>query len=149
MIDPAKPCKVCSVEKPLGDYWKDKTHADGHWSTCKVCACAAARDRLKGSDAKASSTMATLRYRLKSYGMTVEQYSDLFNPIAYCAICDVELHPVWAEVPLMDKAVVDHNHKTGAFRALLCRHCNTGLGSFKDSVSLLELAADYLRRNNG
>ena len=38
----------------------------------------------------------------------------------------------------------DHNHKTGAFRAMLCSHCNLGLGHFKDNILNLRKAALYL-----
>lgn len=39
---------------------------------------------------------------------------------------------------------VDHCHKSGAVRGLLCRSCNVGLGHFKDDPKLLLLAAKYL-----
>lgn len=42
-------------------------------------------------------------------------------------------------------ATVDHNHKTGRIRGPLCQNCNLGLGHFKDSPQLLELAALYLK----
>lgn len=43
------------------------------------------------------------------------------------------------------RLVVDHDHKTGAVRGLLCNYCNTGLGSFMDNISFLESAIQYLK----
>lgn len=39
---------------------------------------------------------------------------------------------------------VDHDHKTGKIRALLCSRCNLALGHVKDDPSLLERLIDYL-----
>ena len=51
-----------------------------------------------------------------------------------CVICGDEAKPL----------MVDHDHKTGNFRGLLCRECNFGLGKFKDDPVLLEHARIYL-----
>lgn len=55
---------------------------------------------------------------------------------ALCAIC----HKAPA-------AHVDHDHKTGAVRALLCFNCNGGLGQFRDDPVVLRAAADYVEEH--
>lgn len=40
--------------------------------------------------------------------------------------------------------VLDHDHKTGAVRGVLCIPCNSGLGSFADNTARLRRAREYL-----
>jgi ribosomal protein L19E len=40
---------------------------------------------------------------------------------------------------------VDHNHKTGQIRGLLCARCNTGLARFMDNIQVLRKAVKYMK----
>ncbi len=52
-------------------------------------------------------------------------------------------HP---ELPHFSKGLcVDHDHKTGEIRGLLCDSCNNGLGRFKDNPEILASALSYLQ----
>ena len=42
---------------------------------------------------------------------------------------------------------IDHDHMTGSVRGILCNECNCGIGFLRDSVALLEKAANYMRRS--
>jgi hypothetical protein len=44
-----------------------------------------------------------------------------------------------------DRLVIDHDHRTGKLRGLLCYRHNSGIGLFRDNPELLEKAASYLR----
>ena len=63
-----------------------------------------------------------------------ERLADIKATIKECVICGNK-----------EPLVVDHDHKTGRVRGMLCNHCNRGLGHFRDDPELLEFAAQYLR----
>ena len=43
---------------------------------------------------------------------------------------------------------VDHCHKKGIIRGLLCNSCNLGLGKFYDNCELLNNAIYYLKKHD-
>ncbi len=45
------------------------------------------------------------------------------------------------------KMCLDHDHKTGIYRGILCNFCNTMLGYFHDDPDLLSRAIQYLQQN--
>lgn len=81
-------------------------------------------------------------YNLRNhYGMTIADYNAMLEKQAYtCGICDVEEWQV-------KRFHVDHDHNTGAVRALLCGNCNRALGALQDSPALADAAASYLRQH--
>jgi hypothetical protein len=44
----------------------------------------------------------------------------------------------------LPKPNIDHSHKTGTARGLLCFRCNFGLGWFDDNIESMIRAAEYL-----
>jgi hypothetical protein len=72
------------------------------------------------------------------YGVSPEQKQQMLHAQGgLCAICRQSF----------DLQNIDHCHATGKVRGLLCRHCNLGLGHFKDDVARMQAAIDYLRRS--
>ncbi|MFG2824663.1 endonuclease VII domain-containing protein [Kitasatospora sp. NPDC048365] len=79
------------------------------------------------------------------YGLTIEDFERMLAEQSLkCAICAVEFDPEEHD----RKPVVDHNHKTGAVRELLCHKCNLALGHFEDDVTRLRSAIDYLIKHS-
>ena len=79
----------------------------------------------------------------KLYGIEPEQYKQMhIDQDGKCAICNT--------APDTKRGLhVDHNHGTSKVRGLLCHGCNVALGSFKEDVTLLNKAIDYLRSSHG
>lgn len=73
------------------------------------------------------------------YGISPEEYEKLLSKQeGVCAICKV------TSEEYKKNFHVDHCHKTGKIRGLLCQKCNLGLGQFKDSPEFLLSAVEYL-----
>lgn len=82
-------------------------------------------------EGRARSLKSFIQSLKSKYNLTLDQYDEMtLNQGGMCAICDRE-----------GGLGVDHDHKTGKVRQLLCRSCNTMLGGFKDSAGLATLAA--------
>jgi len=72
-------------------------------------------------------------------GTTLEWFrNQLIGQAGRCAICGFVF-------PSSKATHVDHDHKTGRVRALLCSHCNVLLGAARDRPKILFKAAAYLR----
>ena len=81
------------------------------------------------------------------YGMTLADYDSLLERQGgVCAICG---GPPNGRGRRYSNFAVDHDHKTGAVRGLLCSNCNTGIGNLRDDIALLKLAIKYLEASNG
>jgi hypothetical protein len=66
--------------------------------------------------------------RALKYGCTPEQYDALFEKQeGKCACCDRDNSP--------HALCVDHNHRTGAIRGLLCHRCNGALGALEHELA--------------
>lgn len=87
------------------------------------------------------------RYLLSRFEISMQDYNNmLFAQGGVCAICK---HPETHKRNGKVKALaVDHCHKTGVIRGLLCCDCNTGIGKLKDDVNVLSNAIEYLRRHS-
>ena len=81
---------------------------------------------------------------LSKYGITEEAYNALLETQNFgCKLCNQE----FADKSGKRKLCVDHDHKTGRIRGLLCISCNRMLGYAADNPVTLLKAIQYLKGN--
>lgn len=144
-----KKCSACGKLLALTEFYKSKQTKDGLYAQCKTChkqRVNAWADANRGSlktylknwqkknPGKLAAYQRKARYKNK-YGITVEEAEALLKSQGgKCKIC--------RRKPKMQH--IDHCHKTGTVRGVLCGPCNTGLGHFGDDPDRLKAAAAYL-----
>ena len=129
-------CRKCHETKKLDDFSKGKEYKFGRRYICKKCFNNYNLNRLQDPKLRYIRRLSVMRHDVKkAYGITLEEYLALKIKYKKCAICGREgrLH-------------LDHDHKDGNIRGILCRACNHGLGNFCDNPSLLRKAAKYIER---
>lgn len=113
-------CRGCQRVLPFED-WAARSTNDGLAFQCKTCM--SAKERAK--------------HLARSYGMSLAELDDMLAAQhGVCAICQT--------APAIH---VDHDHRTGQIRGLLCFRCNAALGQLADDPLVLRRAARYLERS--
>lgn len=129
-----KTCTKCGIEKPLEEgFYKDTSRKSGYGSICKECRKSYELDRAKRPDYNREKNLK------KQYGITIAEYDALLaEQGGRCKICKTDTPSG------RGRFHVDHNHKTGKIRGILCHHCNSGIGKLQDSPEILRAAIRYL-----
>lgn len=139
-LEATKSCTHCGEEKSLSYFSKERSTSNIYRSYCKPCAVKRVQKK------RENDTTWWRKYQLKrDFGMTLHQYEQMLEEQAYrCAICnnlfDVEVQA--------RKPNLDHDHKTGRVRGVLCFGCNTTLGKVGDSIDTLRNAIAYLEKHS-
>lgn len=115
------PCSVCGISKLAHEFYvKDRTTGRKD-STCKSCR--------------------IIKNRERSLGVTDADYWRMYREQGgRCGICNKRLYSKRYKA-----FAVDHDHKTGKVRGLLCTNCNTGLGLFRDDPDALMRASAWTK----
>lgn len=131
-----KTCIKCGVAKPLGEFYlhRPKGRPERRTSQCKKCTGIAQADYRKRTRAKRAQ-YAREWQRRKLYGVTPEKFESM------SASADDKCLGCEKEVSLQ----VDHDHRTGRIRGLLCGSCNRGLGLLQDDPETLRRLLTYLK----
>ena len=80
-------------------------------------------------------------YRIRNrYKVSVEEAERLLKQKQLgCEACGVK--------PTEARMHIDHDHKTGKVRGILCHHCNVVLGMVGDDINHIEAVICYMERN--
>lgn len=139
-----KRCPKCETERPLTEFYVQKSgrRAGKPTSWCKVCAAVKSKayyavnaDKAKAAHKRwvEKNRDRVKKHKIKSaFGLEPHEYDAMPK---VCVICGTT-----------ENLCVDHSHRTGRVRGLLCAPCNKGLGHFRDDPTLLLRAADYVFR---
>lgn len=136
-----KTCSKCKKVKSEEDFFKNRRGKSGFRSECKPCHYKSVRDWEHRNPLKVA--ISSRKGRLKwLFGLSVESYEKmLLEQEGGCKIC--------GETNQSGKRLsVDHDHKTGEIRGLLCQRCNVAIGLLVDSPERLRAAASYLDNPN-
>lgn len=160
-----KTCPKCKVEKQVCDFYKNRSQSSGYSYYCKDCAKEVQR-RIYAENPEKYRTK-TIEYKKKhgplvnarrkanrreiyiaecvrKYGGTAETIRGLLS-VSVCPICLEKISFSFSNIHRRPN--IDHCHKTGKIRGVLCGYCNNILGRAHDNIEVLQRAIDYLTKN--
>lgn len=167
-----KRCSTCQIVKTADSFYRNSTASDGRQWACKPCqkiytashspdpsrrvtltermctgcqmvkpaSCFGSHQKTRSGLTSKCSTCQAHKHRKQAFGISEAQYKEMIEAQnGRCAIC--------LRDPLIVHRfgfVVDHCHVSGNVRALLCFHCNAGIGWLGDDPERIESARQYI-----
>lgn len=114
-----KRCNICLERKDIDQFYDCRMYKSPY---CKPC------HKRKATEA---------RWNLKKFGLTKKTYEQMLHEQnGVCKICQGKNNG--------RNFCVDHCHRTGIVRGLLCFKCNSVLGFMDDDVFKLQMAINYI-----
>jgi hypothetical protein len=131
-------CGKCKCFLPLSEFSKNSAKKDGLQERCTPCR------KFHSNKTKHLRKRPTKeqkrKYLLASYKLDFSTFEKMIlEQNNVCAICKTDK---WDR----PSPSIDHCHKTGTVRGLLCNNCNRALGMFKDDLEILKNAVKYIER---
>lgn len=164
-----KTCSLCKLDFPIDEFRIVKKAKGFRTSHCRACSAKYLREWRKANkdrllaERKARYELETdadrearrlaqresyakdpRRFRDRNlraqFGITIDQYDAMLaEQDGLCAICGLKCTSG-------RQLAVDHDHKTGAVRGLLCGNCNRALGHLQDDLRNARAAVAYLEK---
>jgi hypothetical protein len=146
-------CRKCYVELTDENWYP--CHKIKHNRICNKCHLAYFRQHYRKPEVRArwiehskewhqrnpdKAKVSSMRYRLKKLGLVLEDYQTMLEKCQNkCEICGNEFKE--------REPQVDHDHKTGNVRGLLCNNCNSLLGFLENNNAPIEKFVQYLNND--
>ena len=121
-----KTCKVCKEEKSIEEFAPNQYGKDNRVLRRPIC-----------RKCYAKKVKANPEYK-KEFGNKFPRPE--IGEIFICPICERKFFREHK-----NDVVLDHSHIDGSIRGWLCSSCNTSLGKFNDSISVLQRAIDWIK----
>jgi len=138
-----KKCSKCNQEKSLEEFYPANWCEQGVRPDCKKCNLL--ESQKYSTNYKLLHPIRRRDTLLKNkYGLPLGAYDLMLkSQNGKCAICKVSRDPGYKKC-----FSVDHCHKTGKIRGLLCHACNIGLGLFKENIDTFKRVVTYLEEDS-
>lgn len=158
-METVKKCPRCKHDKPLEEFANDKYSKDKKTFDCKKCRNIVYKKWVADNPEKALETRKKYesyrreyyqrpeiklkhrkRFIEKKYKIKYEEYEKMVcEQKNLCYICNGR-----ETQSRNGYLAVDHNHKTGAIRKLLCSRCNLAIGLLSENLQLIEKIKTYI-----
>lgn len=136
-----KICPKCEKEKSISGFGKNKSRIDGLQYHCLSCCAEYGRNYRKKNPDKVRKWSRKNELR-RDFGLEPKDYDKMF--VAQNGLCAICYNPESAVINgKIKKLAVDHNHRTGQIRGLLCQRCNVKLAHVED-IEFVIRAKEYL-----
>jgi hypothetical protein len=128
----SKGCPDCGEIKRLEEFPRYHRMPDGRGTYCRLCHNRRTRESVRRNGG-------SRRYHLRQrYGLESDQIDLMISQQGgVCAVC--RKRPA---------TQVDHDHKTGVVRGILCIYCNAAMGAFRDNPAIISDAIKYLESHS-
>ncbi len=157
-------CNKCGENKPRSEFWTDSRYREHPRSYCKACAKSYAGHKRETDNARVKKMERDSKKRRRvvaedaqrgywrfysakrNYGITEIQFRQMHaDQNGKCATCSKEIIIFGTHADRQKLACIDHCHKTGMVRGLLCNQCNLVVGYLGDSIDVAKRIIIYLR----
>lgn len=175
MPEDVKRCVSCDETKSVSLFHRNGKRADGstrYRGSCAACNRSRANSAYAANPQKFRDRKNRYREQDPERYLAVEREFLKRNPVRHVAVYSITPARYYELLEAQGggcaicgssenyngrRLHVDHDHNCcpprgscgSCVRGILCEPCNHGLGRFRDDPELMELAADYVRKNRG